>query len=124
MKSAIRMFAAFACVLLAATFRAVPDVLVQTLPQVSRFLVILLCACSLGFAADSKLERVKDKYQIIQVEAFEIQKGVDFPPELLSSLQDEVTKQLRQSKEFPEVLAAGRAPTNAAGRGVGDIQVA
>lgn len=87
--------------------------LAQTLPQVSRFLVILLCACSLGFAIDSKLERVKDKYQIIQVEAFEIQKGVDFPPELLSSLQDEVTKQLRQSKEFPEVLAAGGASTNA-----------
>jgi len=113
MKSAIRMFAPSACVLLAAVFRAVSDVLAQPLPQVSRFLVILFCACSLGFAADSKLERVRDKYQIIQVEAFEIQKGVDFPPELLSPLQDELTKQLRQSKEFPEVLASGGAPTNA-----------
>lgn len=113
MKSAIRMFAAFACVPLVADFRAVPDVLAQTLTQGSRFLVILLCVCSLGFAADSKLERVKDKYHVIQVEAFEIQKGVDFPPELLSPLQDEVAKQLRESREFPEVLAAGGTPTNA-----------
>lgn len=113
MKSAVRMFAAFACVLPVADLRAVPVVLAQTLPQVSRFFVILLCAGSLGFAADSKLERVKDKYHVIQVEVFEIQKGVDFPPELLSSLQDEVTRQLRESKEFPEVLAAGGAPTNA-----------
>ena len=113
MKSAIRMFAAFACALLAADFRAVPDVFAQTLPQVSRFLVILLCASSLGFAADSKLERVKDKYHVIQVEVFEIQKGVDFPPELLSPLQDEVAKQLRDSKEFPEVLAAVGVPINA-----------
>jgi len=112
MKSAVRMFAAFACVLRVADLRAVPDVLAQTLPQVSRSLVILLCACSLSFAADSKLERVKDKYSVIQVEAFAIQKGVDFPPELLSPLQDEVAKQLRESKEFPEVLTAGGVPAN------------
>ena len=80
MKSAVRMFAAFACVLPVADLRAVPVVLAQTLPQVSRFFVILLCACSLGLAADSKLERVRDKYHVIQVEVFEIQKGVNFPP--------------------------------------------
>ena len=111
MKTAVRMFAAFACVLPVADLRAVPVVLAQTLPQVSRFFVILLCAGSLGFAAGSKLERVKDKYHVIQVETFAIQKGVDFPVELLSPLQDEVAKQLRGSKEFPEVLAAGGVPT-------------
>lgn len=113
MKSTVRMFAAFASVLPVADLRAVPDALAQTLPHVSRFLVILLCACSLSFAADSKLERVKDKYHVIQVETFAIQEGVDFPIELLSPLQDEVAKQLRESKEFPEVLAAAGVPTNA-----------
>jgi len=113
MKSAVHMFAAFAGVLPVADLSVVPDVLAQMLPQVSRFLVILLCICSVCFAADSKLERVKDKYNVIQVEAFAIQEGVDFPVELLLPLQDEIAKQLRESKEFLEVLAAGGVPTNA-----------
>ena len=80
---------------------------------VYRVLLLLLCACSLGVGADSKPERVKDKYQAIEVGAFDIQKGVDFPAELLSVLQGEVIRQLRESKEFAEVLSAGAAPGQA-----------
>jgi hypothetical protein len=57
---------------------------------------------------------VKDKYHAVQVDKFEIETGVEFPPEYLQSLQDEILKQLQSLKEFKQVLHPDENPTDAA----------
>lgn len=64
-------------------------------------------------AADQASATLKDKYHIIQVEKFEIREGVDFPPEYLASLQDELVKQLQESRKFEAVLRPGENPPTA-----------
>ena len=50
---------------------------------------------------------LQDKYHMIQVGDFDIQPGVDFPPNYLASLPQQVIQRLRDSKKFAQVLAAG-----------------
>ncbi len=50
---------------------------------------------------------LQDKYHVIQVESFDIQPGVDFPPNYLAGLPQQVVQRLKDSKKFTEVLATG-----------------
>jgi len=54
---------------------------------------------------------VKETYNAIQVDPFDIQKDVTFPPEYLATLQTEITKQLVSAKIFAEVVPAGQTPS-------------
>src|SRR5271157_2977146 len=53
---------------------------------------------------------IKDKYHVIQVEAFDIQPGVDLPADYLASLPPHVVQQLKNSQKFQQVLAPGEKP--------------
>jgi Domain of unknown function (DUF4410) len=57
---------------------------------------------------------VKDKYPAVQVDRFEIKEGVQFPVDYLLTLQEEIIKQLQESKQFQEVLRPGENPTDSA----------
>ena len=50
---------------------------------------------------------LQDKYHVIQVEDFNIQPGVDFPPNYLANLPQQLQQRLKDSKKFTQVLAAG-----------------
>ena len=50
---------------------------------------------------------VKDKYHVIQVDTFDIQPGVDVPPDYLATLPQQVAKRLKDARNFQEVLAPG-----------------
>ncbi len=57
---------------------------------------------------------LKDKYHVIEVGSFIVQKGVDFPPEYLSALPQEVAGKLKDSKRFSQVLLPGETPAQEA----------
>src|SRR6201987_5920546 len=52
-------------------------------------------------------QMIRDKYQSIQVEKFEVKQGVEFPPEYLDKAQEEMFKQLAHAKIVKEILRAG-----------------
>ena len=56
---------------------------------------------------------IKDKYHVIQVDPFDVKQGVDFPPEYLKRVQEEISKQLVDAKLFEEVLLPGNHPAQA-----------
>jgi hypothetical protein len=56
---------------------------------------------------------IKDKYHVVQVDQFEVKQDVDFPPEYLKRVQEEISKQLADAKVFQEVLQAGQSPAQA-----------
>ena len=56
---------------------------------------------------------IKDKYHVVQVDQFEVKQGVDFPPEYLRRVQEEISKQLVDTKLFEEVLLPGNHPAQA-----------
>jgi len=53
---------------------------------------------------------IREKYQSIQLETFEVKPGVEFPPEYLAKAQEEVFKQLLDAKIVKEVLRSGDVP--------------
>jgi hypothetical protein len=70
-------------------------------------------AAKTGAAPTSPTARnVKDVYGAVEVDRFEIQNGVVFPPEYLDALQKEITKQLAEAKLFDEVIPAGQKPVD------------
>lgn len=66
---------------------------------------------TVGQAANTSEGSLKDKYHVIQVENFDIQPGVELPPDYLASLPQELVRELKESKKFSEVLASGENPT-------------
>jgi hypothetical protein len=56
---------------------------------------------------------IREKYQAIQVDEFEVKQGVQFPPEYLKKAQDEIVKQLSDAKVMKEVLRTGQQPAQA-----------
>src|ERR1700730_19323751 len=56
---------------------------------------------------------IKDKYHVVQVDQFEVKQGVDLPPEYLRRVQEEISKQLVDTKLFEEVLLPGNHPAQA-----------
>ena len=81
--------------------------------------ISLAIAVVLGMlAADSTAQTVQkdesalqNKYHVIQVEDFAVQPGVDFPPNYLVSLPQQLVQRLKDSKKFTQVLAAGEKPS-------------
>src|SRR5215469_7834964 len=56
---------------------------------------------------------IREKYQAIQVDEFEVKQGIQFPPEYLKKAQDEIVKQLSDAKVMKEVLRTGQQPAQA-----------
>ena len=69
--------------------------------------LVALPAFSAAQASEKKKGTVQDEYHVIQVEDFDIQPGVDFPPNYLASLPQQVVQRLKDSRKFTQVLAAG-----------------
>ncbi|HST08881.1 MAG TPA: DUF4410 domain-containing protein [Terriglobales bacterium] len=57
-------------------------------------------------------DTLKDRYHVLLVENFDIQPGVDLPPDYVAALPQEVVHELKESKKFSEVLAAGENPSD------------
>src|SRR5260370_34671610 len=55
---------------------------------------------------------IKDKYHVVQVDPFDVKQGVDFPPEYLKRVQEEISKQMVDAKLFGEVLQPGQHPAH------------
>ena len=53
-------------------------------------------------------QMIRDKYQSIRVEKFEVKQGVEFPAEYLDKAQEEMFKQLGDTKIVKEILRAGQ----------------
>jgi hypothetical protein len=56
---------------------------------------------------------LKDKYRAAEVDQFDVQPGVEFPPEYVADLQEQILKELEKSKEFQELLRPGQNPVTA-----------
>lgn len=54
-------------------------------------------------------QMIREKYQSIQVETFEVKPGIEFPTEYLTKAQDEMFKQLSDAKIVKEILRGGDA---------------
>jgi len=67
----------------------------------------LLLAGLLGTASVGAAQTVVgDKYHVIQVEKFTVDKSVDLPPEYFADLQKELVQKLQESQKFSAVLGA------------------
>lgn len=77
-----------------------------------KFAVVLdvISAIALVSSARAVGDALKDKYHAVQVDRFDIQPGVKFPVDYLVTLQEEILKQLQNSKEFQDVLRPGENP--------------
>lgn len=69
--------------------------------------LVTLPVYSAGQAAKKDEATLQDKYHVIQVEQFEVQSGVDFPPNYLATLPQQLIQRMKDSKKFTQVLAAG-----------------
>ena len=75
------------------------------------FCITLFSTFTLSQTANTSEGSLKDKYHVIQVENFDIQPGVELPPDYLANLPQEVVHELKESKKFSEVLASGENPS-------------
>jgi Domain of unknown function (DUF4410) len=69
--------------------------------------LVTLPASSAGQTAKKDEGALQDKYHVIQVENFDIQPGVDLPPDYVASLPQEIVRRLKDSNKFAQVLRAG-----------------
>jgi Domain of unknown function (DUF4410) len=80
--------------------------------MIALFLTAPAALCLLMPAAHSQEPRtLKDKYRVVQVDMFTAPDDLQFPPKYLQAMQDEIVKQLQESKRFAEVLKAGENAT-------------
>jgi hypothetical protein len=70
--------------------------------------VILLSAAD--SPASGKPATIKERYHVAQVDLFSAPEDLEFPAKYLQALQDEIIKQLKDSKQFTEVLRGGESP--------------
>lgn len=56
---------------------------------------------------------IQNKYHAIEVNSFDVEQGVDFPPDYFASLQDELVKQLKEKHLFEAVLKTDEQPPRA-----------
>jgi len=81
--------------------------------------ISLAIAAVLGvLAADSTAQTVlndegtlQNRYHVIQVQDFSVQPGVDFPPNYLAGLPQQLVQRLKDSRKFTQALAAGEKPS-------------
>jgi len=71
------------------------------------FVLAMLQISSAAQATKQNPGTLQDKYHVIQVVGFDIQSGVDIPPDYLASLPQEVVRQLKDSHKFTQVLSGG-----------------
>ena len=64
---------------------------------------------------------IKEKYHRVEVERFDLKQGVEFPPEFLKSLQEEISKQLVIAKVFESAFKPEERPTGSVVRLSGTI---
>ncbi len=78
-------------------------------------LASILCSCLavLAWAQATISVPLKDKYHVVEVEKFSVQEGLQFPPEYVQSLQNEIVKQFGSAKIFAQILLPGQSPTDA-----------
>ena len=69
--------------------------------------VLLLSLCSFACSGQNT---VKDRYQTVEVNQFEVHSGVEFPAKYLPKLQDDVLRGLKRSKLFRNVVRPGETP--------------
>lgn len=77
-------------------------------------LVLLLAVLVPAVPATPREKAAKpyeDKASTIEVVRFSIQPGVEFPPDYLVSLMEELVDQLKKTDKFLEVLREGEKPT-------------
>lgn len=65
-------------------------------------IVLTLIAVATAFA-----QAQAPQTQSLEVTVFEVQKGIDFPPDFQAALVDELVKQLTETKKFAQVLKPG-----------------
>lgn len=58
-------------------------------------------------------EATKNKYQVIEIMQFDVQQGVDFPPDYMTSMMEDLNTQLQKMGKFKQVLRQGENPTEA-----------
>lgn len=77
----------------------------RTIPPVRLFTaVVIFASLASGQTAKNTGDTLKHKYHVIQVGSFEVQPGVDLPPDLVAGLPQAVASALKESKIFQEVL--------------------
>lgn len=83
-------------------------------------LVLSILICLLGTASTTAQTTkpptpVKGKYQNIEIVAFDIKPGVEFPPDSLKVMMPEIVDEVRKLKKFKQVASEGDAKTDASG---------
>jgi hypothetical protein len=71
----------------------------------------MLAVDSIAQTAPKDEGALQNKYHVIQVEGFAVQPGVDFPPNYLASLPQQLVQRLKDSKKFTQALTAEEKPS-------------
>jgi uncharacterized protein DUF4410 len=78
---------------------------------VSLAIAVVVVMLPLFYSAAQTMQKdegaLQNKYHVIQVGEFDIQAGVDFPPNYLASLPQQLAQRLTDSRKFTQVLASG-----------------
>jgi hypothetical protein len=77
------------------------------------FLALLLAAYASLSAQTAKSGTLKNQYQNIEVNKFDVQQGIDFPANYLDDMMKEISTELKEIHKFQEVLGAADTPANA-----------
>lgn len=72
--------------------------------------VVIFASLASGQTAKNTEDTLKHKYHVIQVGSFEVQPGVDLPPDFVAGLPQAVANALKESKIFQEVLLQDQTP--------------
>ena len=59
--------------------------------------------------AEKKFDNIGKKYQYVQVDRFDVQPGVDFPPDYQLTIVEDLNKELGKIKAVKQVLREGEA---------------
>lgn len=74
-------------------------------------IVSLLSALAMLSAAPVE----KNKYHRIEVTRFSIKEGIQFPPDFLVAMTEELVSQLKETKKFAQILHEGETPSESNG---------
>jgi len=74
---------------------------------------LLLCTATVAFSQQKGDNGLANRYQNIEVGKFDVEAGIDFPPDYLKDLPQAVVSKLRELKKFKQVLQAGETPSDA-----------
>ena len=72
---------------------------------------VIFASLASGQTTKNTEDTLKHKYHVIQVGSFEVQPGVDLPPDFVAGLPQAVASALKGSKIFQEVLLQSQTPS-------------